>query len=395
MGRKRRNGEGSWGKRKINNSIYFFFKDPNGKFTYGKTEGEVREKLKAKEKAAKENAVVYDAKLTVGEYVKDWLYKKKFPEVGLTLEATTFDCYESALAKRFYTYPVANMQMAALDKTALQNYLKDLAKKYSRGSIQKTWQVIKMCLTDDEYVHYDCVPAINFKKIQIPSEKNVAVKKKKNQFTSSEEMELLYTEALRKTQTGSYYYGNAARLLAFIMYSGLREAEAAGLRWRDVDVEKGLVAINQTHTQIKSRDENGMKIGYEYINKDPKSDASSATIPYKRRAGEILEIMEAMYPLRKKNDYIFLSDNRTPLKKRHILHTLKRMLKNTGLEEKNYTVHDLRHGYGSILLKEGADITTISRLLRHGEISTTADIYIGTTPNDLKMLLDKVEEDDK
>ena len=71
------------------------------------------------------------------------------------------------------------------------------------------------------------------------------------------------------------------------------------------------------------------------------------------------------------------------------------MLKNTGLEEKNYTVHDLRHGYGSILLKEGADITTISRLLRHGEISTTADIYIGTTPNDLKMLLDKVEEDEK
>lgn len=392
MAGKRKNGEGSWSKVNINGSTYFCFRK-DGKATYGKSEKEVREKLKEKERKAKETVVVYDSKLTVGEYVKDWLYKKKYLEVGLTLESTTFDGYEASLRARLFDYPLANLQLSALDKTVLQKYLKELAKKYSRGSIKKTWQILTMCLTDEEYEHYELVPAINYKKISIPSESNVAVKKKKVQFTSPEEMEMLYNEALRKTSNGKYYYGNAARLLAFIMYSGLREGEAAGLRWKDVDMKNRLVSITQTYTQIWSRDENGQRAGREYINKDPKSEASAATIPYKKKANHVLEIMNEMYPNHKKNDYIFLSDNGTPFTKRHILHTLKRILKHTGLEEKNYTVHDLRHGYGSILLKEGADITTISRLLRHEEISTTADIYVGTTPDDLRILLNKIEDD--
>ncbi|SFU58032.1 tyrosine-type recombinase/integrase [Butyrivibrio sp. INlla21] len=393
MAGKRKNGEGSWSKVKVNGYLYFCYRK-DGKATYGKSEKEVRAKLKEKERKAKETTVVYDSKLTVGEYVKDWLYKKKYLEVGLTLESTTFDGYEAALQTRLFGYPLADLQLSAIDKTVLQKYLKELAKKYSRESIKKTWQVLTMCLTDDEYAHYELVPVVNYKKIRIPSESNVAVKKKKVQFTSVEERDLLYNEALRKTGNGKYFYGNAARLLAFIMYSGLREGEAAGLRWSDIDIKNRLVTISQTYTQIWNRDEYGQRIGREHINKDPKSEASAATIPYKKKAGDVIDIMNEMYPQHKKNDYVFLSANGTPLTKRHILHTLKRMLKHTGLEEKDYSVHDLRHGYGSILLKEGADITTISRLLRHEEISTTADIYIGTTPDDLKILLDRTEKDD-
>ena len=163
MGGKRKNGEGSWSKVKIKGYLYYCYRK-DGKATYGKSEKEVRKKLEEKEKKAKETTVVYDSKLTVGEYVKDWLYKKKYLEVGLTLEATTFDGYEAALRTRLFDYSLANLQLSALDKTVLQKYLKELAKKYSRGSIKKTWQVLTMCLTDDEYSHYDLVPVVNYKK---------------------------------------------------------------------------------------------------------------------------------------------------------------------------------------------------------------------------------------
>ena len=292
---------------------------------------------------------------------------------------------------RFYKYHIANLQLSALSKDALRDYLKELSQKYSRGSIKKTWQVLKLGLMDDEFELYQFVPKIDYKRIKVPDERHCVVKTKNIQFTSNEDMETLYNEALKKKSTGAYYYGNAAKLLAFIMYSGLREAEACGLQWKDVDLDKHLITITQTYNQISERDEFGNKIGMKYVVKDPKTDSSAATIPYRQRAADILEIMNNMYPKHKPNDFVFLTDTNTPFQKRHVLHTLKRILKNAGLEHKNYTVHELRHGYGSILYQEGVDIYTISKLLRHADIQTTANIYIDTTPDTLKNTLATVD----
>jgi integrase len=392
MARKRRNGEGSWGKKTIKGVVYHYYRDAEGHYTYGKEEKEVKAKLKAKED--KKHTIKVDNRLTLGEYIKNWLYNKKFKETGLTLESTTFDGYEASLKIRFFKHKIANMQLAAIDKNALVNYLKDLSTTYSRGSIQKTWQVIKMALTDDEFELYDKVPEIKFEKIKIPTESIVAVKKKEHDFTSNEDMDALYSEALKKTSTGRYYYGTAARLLAFIMYSGLRVGEAIGLKWKDVDLEQGLVTISQTYSMTHERDEFGNSLGWKYIEKAPKSKASAATIPCRERGIKILKMMDEKYPRHKKNDVVFLSENNTPLTKRHALHTLKRMLTATNLTEKGYTVHDLRHGYGSILYQEGVDIYTISKLLRHSDIQTTANIYVKTKADTLKNVLDKIDKKD-
>lgn len=389
MAKKRRNGEGSWGKKTMHGVVYCYYRDTQGHYTYAKTEKEVRAKIKANEEQA--HIVKADSKLTVGGYMKSWLYDKKYKEVGVSLDSSTFDCYETALAKRLYDYPIATLQLSALDKNALMKYLKALAEKYSRGSIKKTWQVLTMGLSDEDFELNKFVPEIKFEKIKIPSESNVAVKKKIIQFTSNEDMDTLYSEALRKTNAGTYYYGNAARLLAFIMYSGLRVAEASGLQWKDVDMRKGLITVAQTYSQIRSRDENGNMIGYEYIVKSPKTESSFATIPYRQRGGEILQLMDSMNPKHTPTDFVFLTDTGTPFMKRHVLHTLKRMLNHTHLTEKGYTVHDLRHGYGSILYQENVDIYTISKLLRHKDIQTTANIYVATTPDILKNVLDKVD----
>ena len=394
MARKRKNGEGSWGKRTINGRMYYYYKDPQGHFTYGVSEKQVKEKLKKKENEAITKAHKIDGsnKLTLGEYMNGWLYNKKFKETGLTLELSTFDCYESSISKRLYDYKIANKQVVSLDKNDFVAYLKELSTAYSRSSIKKTWQTIKMALTDDEFEFYDYVPEIKFDRIKVPNENNVAVKKKEHEFTSNEDMDILYEEALRKTSNGKDYYGNSARLLAFIMYSGLRVGEAIGLKWKDVSLERGMVTISQTYSYVHSRDEYGNSTGWQYIEKAPKSESSAATIPCRKRGIDILLLMNER--THKNTDLVFLSETNTPLTKRHVLHTLKRMLKNTGLEGREYTVHDLRHGYGSILYQEGVDIMTISRLLRHKDIQTTANIYVKHTPDALKNALDKIDKGD-
>lgn len=390
MGRKRKNGEGSWGMKNFKGVPYYYYRDSNGNYTYAKSEKQVKEKLKAKEEQS--HKVKADSKLTFGEYIKSWLYNKKFKEIGLTLEASTFDGYEAALSKRFYDYSIANLQISALSKDSFTKYLKELSTKYSRGSIQKTWIVLKMALIDDEFELQSMIPDIKIERIKLPKETVVAVKKKEHDFTSNEDMEILYAEALRKTKNGKPYYGNAAKLLAFIMYSGLRVGEAIGLKWKDIDFAKGMITINQTYSTVHSRDEFGNSTGYEHIEKAPKTESSAATIPCRKKGMQILEMMREKP--HKKTDLVFVSEINTPLTKRHVLHTLKRMLKNTGLEDRGYTVHDLRHGYGSILYQEGTELMTISRLLRHKDIQTTANIYVKHTPESLKAALDKIDKED-
>ena len=46
MARKRKNGEGSWGKKTIKGKVYRYYRDVDGKYTYGATEKEIKEKIK-------------------------------------------------------------------------------------------------------------------------------------------------------------------------------------------------------------------------------------------------------------------------------------------------------------------------------------------------------------
>ena len=69
MGRKRRNGEGTWGTKTVNGHKYKFFRDSNGKYTYGKTEKQIKEKLEKQIKFMEENN--YDFTFTGYEFADE------------------------------------------------------------------------------------------------------------------------------------------------------------------------------------------------------------------------------------------------------------------------------------------------------------------------------------
>ena len=68
---KRKNGEGTWGTKTIKGAQYKYFRNSDGKYFYGKTEKEVKEKIKNYEKA---NSNLNSDKSYLSDFIKEWLF---------------------------------------------------------------------------------------------------------------------------------------------------------------------------------------------------------------------------------------------------------------------------------------------------------------------------------
>jgi integrase len=137
---------------------------------------------------------------------------------------------------------------------------------------------------------------------------------------------------------------------------GLRVSEVLALHWADFD--RGMVTIQRKYTRDK--------IG------EPKSDASHAPLPLDKRIGKLLakwkpntEGSEIVFPSARTGSY---RSGGTILEKR-----IKPIAETLGLGR--VTWHTLRHACRSWLASGKVEITTQKDLMRHADISTTANIY--------------------
>lgn len=54
-------------------------------------------------------------------------------------------------------------------------------------------------------------------------------------------------------------------------------------------------------------------------------------------------------------------------------------------------VHDLRHGFATIMLAEGVELITVSRMLGHSSIRITADVYAKVMPRLEEDAMDRMQ----
>ncbi len=385
---KRKNGEGSYGTKLIKGVTYHYYRDSSGKYIYAKTASELKEKKKANENKAKLNFKANKASV-YSELVLEWLKTKK-----RSLSPRVYDDYEKTINRYIVNngsgYDIGNLQIRSLTPENFSQFFDALAQKYSKSSIDKVWYVTKGPI---EYgIDEDVIPlSFKIRKIERPNEKRVAVKKKEVPFITENDMDLLYKECMTPEK-----YGNAARAIVFIMYSGLRVNELTALTWRDVESDYSYINVRSNNSKVVVRDKLGNPIKnedgtlqYKYVTKDPKSETGKRRIPMPSRAKEVLEYMDDFCE-HDEDSRVFVTRNMTPLKEENIRRCLRTALKNSRCKDKTHTPHSLRHGYGSVLASRGVPIKTISVLMGHSDTHITQNVYIGVSDEDKKEAILKV-----
>lgn len=375
MAGKRKNGEGTWGKKMIHGDEYSFYRNADGRYFYGRTEKEVKAKIK-EWKSGQKFDPKREQEITFGEYVLLWL-----ESIRKGIEATTYQSYLDAVNARlinYKAYDLANVRLKDLNDKMFQDYLNSLAERYSLNSIKKVWGLIKTCVQYAE-AKKDIEPLYLKVTVTTPSEANVSVKKKEISIPSAEEVQVIYEEAMSTCANGARKYGNAAYVITLIMYTGMRVSEAIGLQWKDVDIERREIAVNQSLAMI--REDNDGVSSYSYRVKAAKTKDSKRKIVLPDKALEAILYFRQYYT--DEDDFVCVNDkNRNHYSRRQVERTMERIVRNSQCQEKNYTPHSLRHGYGSILLSMGTDIKIVSELLGHSDVSFTYNVYIGIFDRD-------------
>jgi integrase len=153
-------------------------------------------------------------------------------------------------------------------------------------------------------------------------------------------------------------------LVAVSVLTGIRQSEALGLRWQDVDVRAKTIRVRH------QLDKAGKLVG-------PKTSAARREIPIPRSLAEMLSEHREEALTRgqaKSTDYVFASRAGMPLGRRNIIRRgLEKALEGASLPA--MTWHDLRHVAASMMIAEGAPVGYVSGILGHSTPAITLSIY--------------------
>ena len=146
--------------------------------------------------------------------------------------------------------------------------------------------------------------------------------------------------------------------------TGLRRGELLGLKWSDIDLEKGDLRVQRQIGRINGK----------IIEMPLKTKNAYRTLPLSTDAIDVLKAQKAKAA---GSEWVFSSPTGGPMSPDSVLHMLHRVLKRAGLPKVRF--HDLRNTFATLALQNGVDIKTVSGMLGHFSAGFTLDTYAHVT----------------
>jgi len=167
-----------------------------------------------------------------------------------------------------------------------------------------------------------------------------------------------------------------------VLQTGLRRGEALGVRWQDIDLDRGKLSVRQCVEALR---------GLPHI-QTPKTPAALRTISLFPESVAALKAHRTRQLARRMqsevwhdHDLVFCTNTGTPIAPTNVLRSLRRICKTANDDATKrdlkdamlptFDIHDLRHTHASHLLREGWDVVRVSRRLGHANPAITMSMY--------------------
>lgn len=365
MAKRRANGEGNLRKRSDGRweGRYTAGYDPDTgkriiKNVLGKTQAEVREKLKLAVEDSQKVDASKDRNLTVGQWAALWFENYAKPSI----RESTAEYYRNYIEKhivprigkiklsKLTTLDIQKFYNATRKSGRVQRYeeMDDLS--LSSKTVRGLHAMLRQCL--EQAVTERLIPFNPAANCKLPP------KEKK-------EMQIIPSEKL-----GDYLRAAADHGVLPMFYleltSGLRRGELLALLWTDLNVKEKCLTVSKSVSRGKG----------ELRVTEPKTKNSIRTVYIDDTAIRLLVEDHKKHPT---NPYLFPSPVTGGMYGPDCVGRIhKKLLERAGIEE-HVRFHDLRRTFATMALQNGIDPKTVSGMLGHYSAEFTLDIYTNVT----------------
>ncbi len=363
MAKRRSNGEGNIRKRKDGRweGRYTAGFDPaTGKQVFknvlGKTQNEVKEKLKKALEESQKLDFTRTGKYTVSQWMEEWFENVCKIKVRPSSHQTYRGYIDHHIAPYIGKTPIEKLSTMDLQKLCRKLMDKGRVKrieseKQPKGLGPKTVRNIMQVISSamDFAVAQKIITENPCKAVALPK-----VEKQEMQTIPAEQLQAFLTEAKASGVYEMYYIE---------LSTGLRRGELLGLKWQDIDWNNAVITVRRQVARVNGK-----------ITEAPlKTKNSYRRVSISPQAIEVLKAQKA----KTNSEYVFPSPTGGPISPDSVNNMLKRVLARAGIPKVRF--HDLRHTFATIALQNGVDIKTVSSILGHFSAGFTLDTYAHVT----------------
>ncbi|MGI8546822.1 MAG: site-specific integrase [Gemmatimonadaceae bacterium] len=320
------------------------------KSVYGKTYDEVEAKLNDVLKSLAQGLFVATRDQTTAQYLTAWLEDTVKPH----LASRTYEDYAETV-KRHIEPHIGTIVLDKLTPQDVQRMIVTVTKNISPQMGNRCRRTLRTALTRAMKWGYVA--------------RNVASLTDAPKVTPREMTALAPEDAktLLKTVAGD----RLEALYTVALALGLRQGEALGLRWQDIDVEARSLTVRY---QLQRVDGKPALV-------EPKTAKSRRTLTLPTiavdalRRHRIRQLEERLWAGSRwqEGGFVFTSTIGTPVDEHNLRKQFRALVKKAELPPMRF--HDLRHSAASLLAAQGANARDVMETLGHTQIATTMNLY--------------------
>jgi integrase len=327
-----------------------------------------KEKLEKLPKATIGKSALPQSKIALGAYLLTWLEEEHKHQIA----HSTWKRYR-ALATLHIIPVIGKIPLRKIVPSDIQSVLTVMREAgQSPRSQQQARALLSVALGEAENNEY--IPSNPVKKVRIPVNKN-------------REIEPLTIEEVRRLLETYRDTPSSARLHIALL-CGLRQGEALGLRWQDIDLVNGVLEVRN---QIQMIDGKLQLTGLKTERSRRSLVLTSGSLEsLKLHKKFVLEMRLSYGSQWQDNDLVFPSPDGSPKQATIDFNDWKRALRLCGIAKRR--LHDARHTAATLMYGQGVGIEVISRALGHSSSAITSKLYVHSAIQPLRLAAKQMEK---